>query len=46
MNEKDFQDLITEIDNMTVEEYNKFHKESVKMKEKKFRIIDFITQSC
>ena len=32
MNEKDFQDLLAEIDSMSIEEYNKFHEEALKMK--------------
>lgn len=33
MDEKDFQDLLEEIDSMSVEEYNKFHEEAIKMKQ-------------
>lgn len=32
MNEKDFQDLLNEIDSMSIEEYNNFHEEALKMK--------------
>ena len=32
MDEKDFQDLLSEIDSMTVEEYNEFHEEVLKMR--------------
>lgn len=32
MDEKDFQDLLNEIDSMSIEEYNQFHEEALKMK--------------
>lgn len=32
MDEKDFQDLLNEIDSMSVEEYNNFHEKALKMK--------------
>lgn len=38
MNENDFQDLLNEIDSMSIEEYNNFHKEALKMKNSKFSI--------
>lgn len=33
MDEKDFQDLLNEIDSMSIEEYNKYHEKALKMKE-------------
>ena len=33
MDKKDFQDLLNEIDSMSVEEYNNFHEKALKMKD-------------
>lgn len=33
MNEKDFRDLLNEIDSMSIEEYDKFHDKALRMKE-------------
>ena len=38
MNETDFQDLLAEIDSMSIEEYNKFHEEALRMKESRIYI--------
>ena len=38
MNDKDFQDLLDEIDSMSVDEYNEFHEKALKMKESGFFI--------
>lgn len=32
MDEKDFQELLDEIDTMSTEEYNEYHKKAIKMK--------------
>lgn len=42
MDEKDFFDLLNEIDSMSVKEYNKFHKKALKMKETGLFISDNI----
>ena len=35
MNEKDFKELLIEIDNMSIKEYNNYHEKAQKMKQSK-----------
>lgn len=35
MNDKDFQELLNEIDSMSIDEYNEFHEKALKMKQER-----------
>lgn len=45
MREEDFLDLLKEIETMSIEEYNTYHKQALKMRESCFYIQDSFTNS-